>query len=228
MSDQLCMLGRREVGEVGDALDRHFTPLALALACIARVEELAGPGWRVPPWVIEPSVGGGAFLDASRRHWGPDVVRVGIDVDPRAEGLAPGLAEVAVVGDALDDGTACVAWAGMRGAGCPMRSGVVLGNPPFSRGDRSQAPPAQRHAAAAIELGEFSGYPSPVALIMPWSFLGGVAEWRGFWKRYPLHSVHPIERRPWGDKVREVALYVWPGGLLVGATRPFIGEPIRW
>lgn len=70
-----------------DALDRYYTPDALAEACLRALAELT---WGEPTRVLEPYAGGGAFLRTARRLW-PSVDVAGCDVDPDAPALAAGL-----------------------------------------------------------------------------------------------------------------------------------------
>lgn len=196
---QLGLLGgvaTSTVGQTRDPLDRHYTPDALALACC---EAVAGEGVR-PPVIVEPSVGGGAFARAIRRVW-PSSRLIGVDVDPTAGGLAQ--ADEAHVAD-------FPAHAG----GWTWRAGLVIGNPPFT------ADTAIPHVAAARMLGDV------VALILPWSCLGGVEAWaeQVTGAARPA-AVWPLSPRPWPDSVRETALFLWRRRH-VGHT--IVHDPIRW
>lgn len=98
--------------------DAYYTPDALALAITRAVSHAI----ETPRLVVEPSVGGGAFVRAARAVW-PGVPVLGIDIDPDAPGLA--LCDEAIVGDWL---TAPFS----RGlAYCD--DALVIGNPPFAR-----------------------------------------------------------------------------------------------
>lgn len=178
---------------VGDDLDRCYTPIPLADACVEIVARVVPS----PQCVVEPSVGGGSFVRAIRRRWTQAHI-AGHDIDPGAVGL--GLVDRPVVGDWL--------------TGSQPPADVVIGNPPFS--DDA----AIDHVRRALDVGEVVG------LILPWSFLGGVERWNWLHtaERRPL-AVYPITPRPWGDRVRETALYVWAGRTGAPAR---IGEPIRW
>ena len=73
--------------------DAYYTPDSLAEACVNVV-----PAWGSPV-ILEPSVGGGAFVRAARKRWADCTVHVR-DIDPRARGLD--LGDQATVGDFLD------------------------------------------------------------------------------------------------------------------------------
>ncbi len=79
-------LGRGGVGMTArDPLDRYYTPDALAEACLLAMDESL---WGyAPARVLEPYVGGGAFLRAARRLW-PRVQVEGCDVDSDAPACA--------------------------------------------------------------------------------------------------------------------------------------------
>ncbi|MEO0603689.1 MAG: hypothetical protein AAF211_19785, partial [Myxococcota bacterium] len=92
-------------------LDACWTPDAGAAAC-ARFLDLRGlEGLRI----LEPAVGGGAWVRAARTVW-PDSAVTGIDIDPEAPGL-PG-AHKAEVGDFLTH--------------TDETYDLVLGNPPYA------------------------------------------------------------------------------------------------
>jgi len=98
-----------------DSLDGYWTPLEVARACVAEID--AEARWQLPRWprrLLEPSVGGGAWLEAAAEVW-PWAERFGIDVDPDAPGLAH--ADLAGVADfrAFD----------------PDPVDLILGNPPY-------------------------------------------------------------------------------------------------
>lgn len=59
-------------------IDKHFTPSWMADQLVSLMpEDLDGP-------VLDPSVGGGALLEAVERRYGRSIPLLGIDVDPRA------------------------------------------------------------------------------------------------------------------------------------------------
>lgn len=185
------------IGEVRDPLDRHYSPDALAMSCC---EALRAEGITSPGVVVEPSVGGGSFARAVLRVW-PGTRIVGVDVDPNAGGFAH-VAE-RCVGD----------WP-TSGAGWGRCAGMVIGNPPFT-GDSAMPHVVTARVVAPV-----------VALILPWSPLGGVAGWSSLMSGAGRPAVvWPIAPRPWGDHVRETALYLWREG---HARRTVIGEWLVW
>lgn len=101
-----------------------FTPAPVARLLVDRAL-VAWPGSRPPRVVLDPSVGGGAFLLAAHERL-PDARLVGVDIDAGAvavtrEALArAGATDVALVhGDGLDPSS------------CPEAVDLVVGNPPF-------------------------------------------------------------------------------------------------
>jgi hypothetical protein len=184
------------LGEVRDPLDRHYTPDALALCCC---EALMAEGVQ-PRIVVEPSVGGGAFARAILRTW-PSARIVGVDVDPNAGGFAH--CHERATGD----------WP-TYGAGLGRCADLVLGNPPFT------GEAAIGHVVAARAVAKL------VALILPWSPLGGVEGWVHLMSGSvrPV-VVWPIAPRPWPDHVRETALYLWREG---HSGRTAVAEPLVW
>jgi hypothetical protein len=96
-------------------LGTFYTPINLALAICQMIDrDLGGPAG----WVLEPSVGEGAFVRAAKALW-PTCKVLGIDVDPKAPGFT--LCDETIVGDFLQ-------WNPSSFAGFD----VVVGNPPFS------------------------------------------------------------------------------------------------
>lgn len=160
-----------------DPLDRWYTPDALASACVAAVAaeiEASGP----PRTILEPSVGGGAFARAIRTRW-PDAHLTGVDLDPRAAGLA--LCERGVVAN----------WCGLQPR---PRADLVVGNPPFT------SDVALAHVRAA--LGASLDW---TILILPLAFVG-VGRWESLFDAQRPALVCPILPRAW-PCVRETALY---------------------
>lgn len=102
---------RQIEGSERDTLDAYWTPLSCARACC---EALRDQTRVFPGTVLEPSVGGGAWVLAARQTW-PAVQVDAIDIDSAAPGLA--LADAHVVGD-------------FRRLP-PMVYGLVLGNRPY-------------------------------------------------------------------------------------------------
>lgn len=182
MTAQLTLVGRDDIGEVGDELDRHFTPQRLADLCVERLDSLMSYD---PKVVVEPSVGGGAFARAARKVW-PSAWIIGVDLDPAAEGAA--FVDEFILGD----------WTEVAHT-LEVELAVVTGNPPFS------GPTAIRHVECALELGDWT------SLILPWGFFGGVDRWESLMhgEARPLEA-GPVFPRPWPDKMRETALFTWP------------------
>jgi hypothetical protein len=93
---------RHVEGGERDTLDAYWTPQACAVACCEAIRDAAGPaGWLpeiAPAHVLEPSVGGGAWVLAVRQVWPAAVVHA-VDIDPEAPGLA--LTDRTKVGDFL-------------------------------------------------------------------------------------------------------------------------------
>lgn len=205
------------VGEVGDELGRFYTPDALAVECVRTIAAY-WPTGHTPFDILEPSCGGGAFVRACRKQWrGCEVT--GLDVDMAATDALEGYHAT------LDDGwrpplirhqdfLANVELPLADGSG-DRRYDLCIGNPPFT-GDT-----AIPHVEKALRISKC------VAFILPWAAFGGVAQWSHVMagKCRPLY-VRPIMPRPWGDSVRETALFIW----LTHQTSQvsFVGEPIVW
>ena len=194
MTDQIALT--RGVGRAHDEIDRHFTPDACAdllVRSVLRYRYGAGyTGVSTPRLVVEPSVGGGAFARALRRH-APDAMVVGVDIDPAAEGRAD------------VDKFVCADWLTLDySAGA---ADLIVGNPPFT------GTTAIAHVRRCLEVADV------VALILPWAPLGGVAAWDELMDgEYRPNEVYPITPRPWPSSVRETALYVWESGVLPSTT----------
>lgn len=167
----------RSVGDTRDPLDRFFTPDALASLIVTTLAEHIAP----PARILEPSVGGGAFVRAARAAWSSAHI-IGCDVDPLAEGLR--LVDEAHVGDFLS---------------MDLRADLAIGNPPFSADRAIPHVEAARRAAPVV------------AFILPWSPLGGVDRWESLMHASPPVHAWPIRPRPWPASVRETALFVWSG-----------------
>lgn len=180
MADQLTLTGVAAPVGAHDEGDRYYTPDSLAWACcsaiVARCPSIA------PVRVVEPSVGGGAFVRAIRRKWGATIRRLdGFDIDPDAAGLRdvnhPWVADWAKVGTSISPD-------------------LILGNPPFS-GDTA----IEHVNTARLCIGKAG----VVAFILPLSYLG-VQRWDRLVSE--AAGVGRIVGRPW-PVLREVALYVW-------------------
>lgn len=93
-----------------DGLDRYYTPVATARRLLPLVLPDGTPGLRV----LEPHVGGGAFVAAAREVW-PGCRVHGLDVDRYAAGLV--LCDVSAASD----------WRTYP----PWLANVLVGNPPY-------------------------------------------------------------------------------------------------
>jgi len=106
-------------------LDAYYTPPEVATKLVARIPNL---GTRAPALtILEPSCGGGAFVDALGERWRGATIQ-GIDVDPAAPALHRG-------------------WSTIRNMNfLEWREPVdlVVGNPPFNE--------AQAHCEHAIKV----------------------------------------------------------------------------
>ena len=200
---QLALGDLAVVRPVGDGLDRCYTPLPLAQAIVDSLEI------RPTDLIVEPSVGGGSFVRALIKRLGRCSI-VGVDLDSAAEGLR--LVDPRLVGswpDVAEDWRRRIPYGDH-----PGEPDVIVGNPPFS-GDT-----AIPHVEAALDL-----KPRIVALILPWAF-PAVDRWAHLMDgdRRPA-LVRPIRPRPWGDKLRESALYVWTPREVVAET---VMRPLVW
>lgn len=207
MSEQLALAP--SLG--GPDRDTVYTPDALAQACVARLVE---DDWLpLGGCVVEPSVGGGAFARALTAH-GYRVV--GVDRDPRAQGgrfcdlYLPATWE-----------SACAS--GVLREHYPV---AVVGNPPFGgpRGSRSYI--GARHALLACDVAAVG------AMLLPasWGVYYGADDPSpaDLWTQAgrPPTAVYPVRGRPWGDRLREIALFVWERRRLSEPTR--LLRPIEW
>ena len=178
----LDLFGRSGVGEARDGLDRHFTPDALARVICQRIARIIDE----PRIILEPSVGGGAFVRAARRTW-PRAMIIGCDVDPMAEGRH-------IVDEFIEGDFPAIDWTSDA-------FDLVLGNPPFSGAT------AIRHVEAAKAVGD------AVCFVLPWSPLGGVSRWAEHMSGTGAPSyAFPIAPRPWPKSIRETAAMLWRHG----------------
>lgn len=123
---------------VRDKLDRFYTPDDLAAQIVALLPE--------PKVVVEPSIGGGAFISALQDRWGHRPKYYGVDIDPAAPGfqLCDGYAvgDWLVLAEKLEQLT-------------DVRPDLVIGNPPFGRhveGKKRPEPVALQHVERALAL----------------------------------------------------------------------------
>lgn len=189
MTAQPALPGVAALPPVGDPLGRRYTPDLLALRICQR---LAAAGVS-PSVVIEGHVGGGAFVRAARATW-PSARIIGVDIDPTAPGLA--LCDAAHTGSWEDVAAALLA---------AHPHALVVGNPPFDAPRSGDPDRAQRHlrAAAAPRV------PVRIAWVLPLAYLGTQA-WHELLTEHPTCEPEwPIVGRPWGEHVRETAVYHW-------------------
>ena len=169
-----------------DPLGRVYTPPHVAAACVARLERL-GLDLHLGGEVIEPGVGGGAFIDPIVKRW-PEVNTIGVDLDPDA----PGLAKVRY-GFVADFAT----WTDPAPS---HPNTLVIGNPKFDDPKGRDPDAAKRIVERALRL-----HPSWIALLLPIEYVS-LSKWQPLLDRLTDHN--PIEGRVWPD-VRAVAQYVW-------------------
>jgi hypothetical protein len=157
-----------------DELDRYYTPPELAAFLVGLLPIEAGVR------VLEPSVGGGAFLRAVQDRV-PSADLVAIDVDPGAAGLA--LARQSFVGDFLTDDrpTHGIDW--------------TIGNPPYRD--------AEAHIRRALDVSRDVAFLLRLAML---ESAGRVPLWRDF----PARKVWVLAERPsfTGGKT-DSAAYGW-------------------
>ena len=148
------------------ALDAYWTPRSVALRC---TRWLAGKGY-APRRVVEPSVGGGAWVEAARATW-PEANVDRFDLDPTAPGLRLSWAS----GDEV--------WSGYDWARTILRSwDMVLGNPPYDC--------AEAHIAVSLRR-------APVtALLLRETITGGQARYESLWRLHPPAWVAKLPDRP--------------------------------
>lgn len=178
-----------------DPLDRYYTPPGLARVLVGAVADLyPGPP---PARVIEPSVGGGAWLPAIRSEW-PAAHILAVDLDPAATGLAS--ADAGIAADLLSIPVEVVREAG--------GIDLAIGNPPFSH--------AIRHTHHLLQLVRPGGL---VALLLP-ATVGHLAGWLSL--PLPEREV-PVQGRPAfaspalstessGNGKTEYSLFIWRAG----------------
>lgn len=101
-----------------NVLGKYYTPKPVATMIVKAIGVIREYIGLPPPRIIlEPSVGLGAFVEASRDRW-PGVVVIGVDIDPGAAGLK--LCDRTFIGDfpTIDFGD--------------LIPDLVIGNPPYS------------------------------------------------------------------------------------------------
>lgn len=170
------------------------------------------------PWdgvrrVLEPSVGGGAWVDAladrlelardlegipGRKGLSPSLEVVGVDVDPHCRGASldlPGFEfrRGDVLTSDLED------------------FDRVIGNPPYSA--------IREHVERALELAP------EVAFLLPLDLLAGSSNARWL-AGTPLRSYWPLIERPWPKKLRGACFFWWHREAAAEEPRGF--APLSW
>jgi hypothetical protein len=175
-----------------DALDRYYTPAAVAVAVRQLLTAYVPAGARV----IEPSGGGGAFIDACVAIGDREVWAVDIDTD--AGGLSR--ADQFYVGDWIEAVKVLEAM--------PLRFDLAIGNPPFGgpavkRGRNPGDPPylGAHHANAAMRIADC------VAFLLPWSWFATPLALKQF--SAPPAVLAPLDGRAFGAAMREVTTAIW-------------------
>lgn len=186
-TEQLQLVSTDVGTRVGDELDRVYTPDWAARGVVDALRYRLN---LIPSRVIEPSVGGGAFIHHVYQAW-PSASVWAFDVDPNARGLALG---------GLDR-IACRSWLDVpvSVSEIDMNSTLVLGNPPFGEW--------LDHLMVALSLGCW------VAFLLPLDRIEREAAVEAFTNHPPLWW-RPVRPRPFGDKVQGIALGVWPPYML--------------
>ena len=223
----------------------YMTPADLTRPLVALLPFLARP-----QVVLEPSVGGGAWVQAVLEREGRERVfhrYLAVDVNPAAPGLALVSQEggEGYVGDFLD-----------RGLVLGRRPTLVLGNPPFGDPQPEQqcpdcggagrralrrggsrpckkckttgrwtpkpVPVAQKHVERALEIVARGGH---VVLLLRLSMLAG-QERLAFWRDHPARHVWVIADRPdftgEGGDSADYGLFWWD----LGYQGPTTIEPV--
>lgn len=172
--------------------DAYYTPDDVARKCVATIAHHLSRAR-----IVEPSVGGGAFLRAVAHFGVMPHSTYAIDVDPNAAGLM--LADRFTVGDFASRGTT---------SACPDCRNWIIGNPPFSH--------ALEHVERALEIA-FADRTKPggVAFLLRLAFVESEAR-RAFWRKWPVTELHILSKRPsfTGGKTDSCAyaFFVWHAG----------------
>lgn len=143
------------------ALDAYFTPDKVAQAI---VDQLHIPDGAT---ILEPSVGGGAFIRALRKLHGHAVRITGSDINPEAPGYP------------LCD----VAERGVDFLSCPdmLRYDYIIGNPPYDN--------AEAHIRKALSVAD------NVVFLLRAAMLESRKR-RDLWRDHPARHVWMLEQRP--------------------------------
>jgi predicted RNA methylase len=174
-----------EVHVKGDELGRSYTPDNVAFAIVHRLVQ----DQRRLERVLEPCIGGGAFVRAVRQHE-PTAKVTGVDVHATAPGFA--LANERAVLDFSKGG----AYLSVCAPG-DARFDLAITNPPFGRAVGQEV--TMGIVANARECARV------VVMLMPLAYLGQVG-WDPFTRA--CWEVWPIVGRVW-EHEREMAVYLW-------------------
>jgi hypothetical protein len=167
-------------------LDQYYTHPTVARACVHALLLTVPLPLRLASWV-EPSVGGGAFVDPLREKGATGPI-TGADLNPDAPGLAR--CSRGVVGDFLT--------LGRDELGTPD---VILGNPPFARGTGRTSPTtgreimepiAEQHVRHALSIVRPGGI---VAFLLRLAFAESVDR-VAFWDEHHARAVFALAERP--------------------------------
>lgn len=145
--------------------DAYYTPDDVAEACVNVLLPIK------PSWILEPSVGNGAFVRAARKRW-PSAHVTGVDVDRNAAGLAE--CQQSAIHDFMESGPTPF-------LGGP-RYDLILGNPPYVE--------AEEHVRHALSL-----KPHWCAFLLRLGFLESCKR-KPFWDEHRPASVYALRRRP--------------------------------
>jgi len=187
-----------DVHHRGDPLGRSYTPDACALAIMRRLLPMTGERMALTPWVLEPCVGGGAFVRAAKSLV-PSVWCAGYDVDPEAPGL--GQCSLPVVLDFS------------RPDAIPVDEyNIAVTNPPFGKAvGQDTTLSIVRNARLSARI---SAMLLPVDVICQAGFEADVACAAEVW---------PLLPRPWPHERGMVVLVH-----VAGHTGPTVFRPLRW
>lgn len=170
-------MSARGQGAPPHANGAYYTDPRLARACVERC--LSAGLIRSGGVVLEPSVGGGVWVDALRdvSGLGADALRIlAIDNDPAAGGL-------------VGPDAACADFLTTWPVGWPVPD-LALGNPPYSVVHAGRVEEvASSHVTRCFAIGILN-----VVFVMRAGFLGGSTRRRAFWRSHPpreLWSLHP-------------------------------------
>jgi hypothetical protein len=178
-------------------LDAYWTPRSVALRC---TRWLAAQGYR-PGSIVEPSVGGGAWVIAARQVW-PGAVVDRVDVDASAPGLHVEWRE----GDSRWPG---IAWQTLETG----RWDLALGNPPYDE--------VEAHVGACLRRARVT------ALLLRETITGGQARYEALWSQHQPAWVAKLPDRPQWEGGNPHASGDTTGSVLIVWDRAHIG-PTRW